>query len=98
MQTELSATLGVSQDQTLIEVDNKRRVMVLNDQGGQQMAVSKDVTGTIRAQEHGHQPCVMSFNSKQMGLDTVGALCAVDYKGAGNQYVNDGKLVIQHHK
>ena len=24
-----------------------------------------------------------------------GALCAADYKGAGNQYVNDGKLVIQ---
>lgn len=27
--------------------------------------------------------------------DTVGALCAVDYKGAGNQYVSDGKLIIQ---
>ena len=27
--------------------------------------------------------------------DTVGALCAVDYKGAGNQYVNDGKCIIQ---
>ena len=25
----------------------------------------------------------------------VGALCASDYKGAGNQYVNDGKLIIQ---
>jgi hypothetical protein len=22
-------------------------------------------------------------------------LCAVDYKGAGNQYVNDGKCIIQ---
>jgi len=27
--------------------------------------------------------------------DTVGALCAVDYKGAGNQYVRDGKCIIQ---
>lgn len=27
--------------------------------------------------------------------DTVGALCASDCKGAGNQYVNDGKCVIQ---
>lgn len=26
---------------------------------------------------------------------TVGALCASDYKGVGNQYVNDGKLIIQ---
>jgi hypothetical protein len=27
--------------------------------------------------------------------DTVGALCASDYKGAGNQYVNEGKCIIQ---
>lgn len=31
----------------------------LNDQGGIQMDVSEDVTGTLRAQEHGHQPCVL---------------------------------------
>ena len=31
----------------------------LNDQGGTQMDVSEDVTGTLRAQEHGHQPCVL---------------------------------------
>ena len=30
----------------------------LNDQGGKQMDVSQDVTGTLRAEEHGHQPCV----------------------------------------
>lgn len=27
--------------------------------------------------------------------DTVGALCSVDYKGAGRQYVDQGKLVIE---
>lgn len=31
----------------------------LNDQGGTQMDVFEDVTGTLRAQEHGHQPCVL---------------------------------------
>ena len=31
----------------------------LNDQGGKQMDVSQDVTGTLRAEEHGHQPCVL---------------------------------------
>ena len=31
----------------------------LNDHGGRQMDVSKDVTGTLRAEEHGHQPCVL---------------------------------------
>lgn len=31
----------------------------LNDQGGKQMDVSQDVTGTLRAEAHGHQPCVL---------------------------------------
>lgn len=26
--------------------------------------------------------------------DTIGALCARDYKGVGNEYVDEGKLVI----
>ena len=34
-------------------------VLCLNDQGGGVMACSEDVTGTLRAQEHGHQPLVM---------------------------------------
>jgi len=33
-------------------------VRVLNDQGGSLMDYSEDVTGTLRAQEHGHQPIV----------------------------------------
>ena len=33
-------------------------VMVLNDQGGSQMDVTKDVTHTLRAQDHGHPPLV----------------------------------------
>ena len=33
---------------------------VLNDQGGAVMSVSYDVTGTLRAQEHGHQPVVFN--------------------------------------
>lgn len=27
--------------------------------------------------------------------ETVGALCARDYKGVGNQYVDEGKIIIQ---
>lgn len=52
-QTELSATLSTLQDQTLFQP-----IPVLNDQGGSVMDVSYDVTGTLRAQEHGHQPIV----------------------------------------
>ncbi len=33
-------------------------VLCLNDQGGQIMELSEDVSGTLRAQEHGHQPLV----------------------------------------
>lgn len=31
----------------------------LNDQGGARMTVTDDVTATLRAEEHGHPPCVM---------------------------------------
>ena len=50
----------------------------LNDQGGTQMAVSEDVTGTLRAEEHGHQPCVLeaagfctehSANARSIGYE-----------------------------
>ena len=52
-------------------------IPILNDQGGQVMSVSEGVTGTLRAQEHGHQPIVamrngygaISINRKQLGLD-----------------------------
>lgn len=53
VQTEKSATLSTLQDQTLFQP-----IPVLNDQGGSVMDVSYDVTGTLRAQEHGHQPIV----------------------------------------
>lgn len=53
VQTEKSATLSTLQDQTLFQP-----IPVLNDQGGSVMDVSYDVTGTLRAQEHGHQPII----------------------------------------
>lgn len=33
-------------------------VLCLNDQGGSVMGCSEDISGTLRAQEHGHQPLV----------------------------------------
>ena len=35
-------------------------ILCLNDQGGSVMDCSEDVSGTLRAQEHGHQPLVLS--------------------------------------
>lgn len=34
-------------------------LICLNDQGGSVMSVSDDVSATLRAEEHGHQPCVL---------------------------------------
>ena len=53
VQTEKSATLSTLQDQTVFQP-----IPVLNDQGGSVMDVSYNVTGTLRAQEHGHQPII----------------------------------------
>lgn len=52
VQEELSATLATHQDQTLFELRN----MVLNDHGGGFIEVTHGMTGTLRAQEHGHPP------------------------------------------
>ena len=50
----------------------------LNDQGGERMDVTDEVTGTLRAQEHGHQPCVLeaagfctehSANARSIGYE-----------------------------
>ena len=37
-------------------------VLCLNDQGGGVMSVSSGVSGTLRAQEHGHQPTVLDMS------------------------------------
>ena len=53
VQKELSGTLGCNNDQT---------VFCLNDQGGSVMGVTENVSGTLRAQEHGHQPTVLDMS------------------------------------
>lgn len=64
VQTEKSRTLGTGNDQT---------VFCLNDQGGSMMGVSKDRTGTLRAQEHVHQPIVYCLQGNGIDrADTAG--------------------------
>lgn len=41
---------------------NKPAVLCLNDQGGNVMGVSHDVSSTLRAQEHGHQPSILDMS------------------------------------
>ena len=39
-------------------------VLCLNDQGGSQMHCTEDIAGTLRAQEHGHQPLVFDNHAQ----------------------------------
>lgn len=41
---------------------DRHGVLCLNDQGGNVMGVSHDVSGTLRAQEHGHQPSILDMS------------------------------------
>lgn len=43
---------------------------ILNDQGGGVMGVSYNVTGTLRAAEHGHQPIVFESNAQPVVLES----------------------------
>ena len=56
-QEEVSPTLKGSQSGGMMPA-----VLCLNDQGGGVMDCSEDVAGTLRAQEHGHQPAVLFEN------------------------------------
>ena len=51
---ETSATLGVN-----CGMSTGRNGVVLNDQGGYRIEVSEDVAATLRAETHGHPPCVV---------------------------------------
>ena len=56
-QEEVSPTLKASASGNMMP-----SVLCLNDQGGSVMECSEDVAGTLRAQEHGHQPLVLYDN------------------------------------
>lgn len=49
---------------------NDRPVPILIDQGGGVMGVSYNVTGTLRAAEHGHQPIVFESNAQPVVLES----------------------------
>ena len=56
-QEEVSPTLKGSPSGSMMPT-----VLCLNDQGGKIMTSSENVTGTLRAQEHGHQPLILWEN------------------------------------
>lgn len=59
-------------------------VPVLNDQGGNIMGLSYDVTGTLRAQEHGHQPII--FDARGNGDGKVVPTMTGDHNSRVTDY------------
>ena len=62
-------------------------VLCLNDQGGSVMDCSEDVSGTLRAQEHGHQPLVYEnhgIDARYTGPHRVAPTMSARYGTGGN--------------
>ena len=62
-------------------------VLCLNDQGGKVMECSENITGTLRAQEHGHQPLVYEnhgIDSRYTGPHKVAPTMSARYGTGGN--------------
>ena len=63
------------------------KVLRLNDQGGSVMGVSEDVTGALRAEEHGHRPIVYenhSQDSRYKPLGDISETVSAKYRTGGN--------------
>lgn len=69
-------------------------VLCLNDQGGSQMHCTEDMTGTLRAQEHGHQPLVMA--TQQGGAEIGEGVCPTITASAGMSGNNQPVLFENH--
>ena len=62
-------------------------VLCINDQGGQVMEISENMTGTLRAQEHGHQPLVYEnhgIDSRYRRMEEVSPTMSARYGTGGN--------------
>lgn len=81
------------------------QIVCLNDQGGQQMDVSDGVTGTLRAQEHGHQPVVfgispyesnaMKSDNPTSGIYEADTARTLDLNGGSPACNQGGMAVVQ---
>ncbi|MBD5102301.1 MAG: hypothetical protein HDT27_06345 [Subdoligranulum sp.] len=69
-------------------------VLCLNDQGGGKMDYAEELSGTLRAQEHGHQPLVMG--SQQGGAAVMAGICPTITAAAGMSGNNQPVLFDNH--
>ncbi len=70
-------------------------VRVLNDQGGSCMSVTEELTATLRAQEHGHQPIVFEPGAaSRLGGHSDKGLCGTLRADMGD---NQLAVVVENH-
>ena len=82
-QEECSPTLKAAESGTNMVPS----VLCLNDQGGSVMDCSENISGTLRAQEHGHQPIVYEnhgIDSRYTGPHKVAPTMSARYGTGGN--------------
>ena len=84
-QEEIAPTLKASESGTNMVPS----VLCLNDQGGGVMSCSEDVAGTLRAQEHGHQPLVMGL---RQGEETRMVIELFENHGIDARYTGPHKV------
>ena len=84
-QTECSPTIKTGQAPS---------VLCLNDQGGSHMHTTEDMSGTLRAQEHGHQPLIMA--TQQGGAEIGEGICPTITGAAGSSGNNQPVLFENH--
>lgn len=64
----------------------RRRVMVLNDQGGAVMHISYDVTATLRSNTKNHEPIVLIYDSRGNGGGGVSPTITGDHQNRITDY------------
>ena len=52
-------------------------VLCLNEQGGKIMDCTEDISGTLRAEEHGHQPLILSIQQSEAETETDRSTTAI---------------------
>lgn len=62
-------------------------ILCLNDQGGKIMDCTEDISGTLRAEEHGHQPLILSIQQSEAETETDRSTTALEMTNmcGGNQ-------------
>ena len=88
----LGAQPGMKQQTFIAE---SAPVLCLNDQGGQVMDCTENITGTLRAQMHSHQPLILESNQEHARVRTDGLSPTLPASmGMGGGYV---PMVYENH-